>query len=305
MATVEFETVDVFTVERFRGNPLAVIRDARGLSDAAMQSIAVEFGYSEITFVFPPDDAAHDARVRIFTPSAEVPCAGHPNVGTAYVRGQQAQLFGKPLGERLLFEEGAGLVEVVLERQAGHVVGAAIRAPRALHLGSTVPVALLAECVGLQPDQVATDRHLPQIASVGLGFIVAELRDPAALAAARPNRAVFEKALQSHPTDENDFAVFLYVRDDQQPRHLRARMFAPLDNVAEDPATGSASGALCAFLTRLDPCAEERVCYRVEQGVEMGRRSLIDIIVEGSAREPRSVTIAGRCVSVMNGRIAC
>ena len=94
MPTAEYVTVDVFTSERFSGNPLAVIPDARGIGDEAMQKIAAEFGYSETTFVLPPEDTANSARVRIFTPTTEVPFAGHPNVGTAYVLGQRPELFG-------------------------------------------------------------------------------------------------------------------------------------------------------------------------------------------------------------------
>ncbi|MGO6907503.1 PhzF family phenazine biosynthesis protein, partial [Rhizobium ruizarguesonis] len=110
MNTLSYVTVDVFTSTRFEGNPLAVISDARGLCDAAMQKIATEFSYSEVTFVLPPEDAQNSACVRIFTPTMEIPFAGHPNVGTAYVLGQQAEIFGKPVGDTLRFEERAGIV---------------------------------------------------------------------------------------------------------------------------------------------------------------------------------------------------
>src|SRR5579883_3109376 len=104
-----FVTVDVFTTRRFGGNQLAVLTDARGLDTAAMQAVAAEFGYAETAFVLPPADSKHSAKVRIFTPGREMPFAGHPNVGTAFVLASAGQLFGKALGDRLLFEEGAGI----------------------------------------------------------------------------------------------------------------------------------------------------------------------------------------------------
>ena len=138
MPVADFVTVDVFTDQRFFGNPLAVITDARGLSGDEMQAIATEFGYSETTFVLPPDNPANTARVRIFTPTTEVPFAGHPNVGTAFVLGNLPDLFGSALGNTLRFEEIAGLVEIDLIRKGDVVVGATIRAPRPLELGAEI-----------------------------------------------------------------------------------------------------------------------------------------------------------------------
>src|SRR5918911_1168207 len=146
MTQVVYEVVDVFTTTRFGGNPLAVIPDARGLSDALMQRIAAEFGYSETTFVLPPADAQHTAHVRIFTPTTEVPFAGHPNVGTAFVLARRGAVFGQPVGERMRFEERAGVVGVTVLRADGAVTGAAITAPRALEVGQEVAVDLVAAC---------------------------------------------------------------------------------------------------------------------------------------------------------------
>lgn len=181
MPTVEFVTVDVFTAERFTGNPLAVITDARGLTTQQMQRIATEFGYSESTFVLPPEDPANSAHVRIFTPTLEVPFAGHPNVGTAYVLGQKDSLFGKPVENSLRFEEKAGIVEVELKREDNKVAAASIRAPRSLEIGETVAAELVARCVAIDTENVRTDRHAPVFASVGLGFVLAELENLDAL----------------------------------------------------------------------------------------------------------------------------
>src|SRR3954466_14397050 len=121
-------TVDVFTDRAFGGNPLAVVLDAAGLSTAQMQAIASEFNYSETTFVLPPRDAANDAQVRIFTVNREIPFAGHPNVGTAFVLATQA---AKPPA-RLEFEEQAGLVAVEILQEQGSAVGAELTAPQPL-----------------------------------------------------------------------------------------------------------------------------------------------------------------------------
>src|SRR6202011_1698610 len=161
-------TVDVFTDRAFGGNPLAVVLDAGGLSTAQMQAIATEFNYSETTFVLPPQDAAHDARVRIFTVRSEIPFAGHPNIGTAFVLAAQAS---KP-SARLLFEEKAGLVPVEILTEQGRAVGAELTAPQPLNKLTTLSAAQAATCLSLTSADITTDRHPPQIVSVGLPFLV-------------------------------------------------------------------------------------------------------------------------------------
>ncbi len=305
MSTVSFTTVDVFTSTRFEGNPLAVITDARGLDDAVMQKIAAEFGYSEITFVLPPENPENTARVRIFTPISEIPFAGHPNVGTAYVLGQQPEVFGKPVGSALRFEEKAGLVCVDLKRDSNQVLSASIRAPQPLSTGRTISPETVARCVSIPAEAVRTSTHSPMVVSVGLDFVVAELADLSALALARPNLAYFKEAAGQNRKGNHDFSLFVYVRSSESPWHVRARMFAPLDNVAEDPATGSASAALGAYLVSLVPETDIVRSLTIEQGVEMGRRSLINIDVTKSAGKITDVAIGGSCVPVITGEIAC
>jgi trans-2,3-dihydro-3-hydroxyanthranilate isomerase len=303
MPTADFVTVDVFTTERFAGNPLAVVPDARGLTDRQMQKIAVEFGYAESTFVLPPENPENSARVRIFTPTMEIPFAGHPNVGTAYVLGQRRELFGKPLADTLRFEEIAGLVEIRLLRETAGVIGATIRAPRPLEIGAEIEPDLIADCISIDAKHVRTTAHRPVFASVGLAFAIAELDGLEALAAARPNITVFHEAAARHQGTDGDFPVFLYVRSQEEPWNLRARMFAPLDDIMEDPATGSASAALSAFLVTRAPETDAKVHLTIEQGVEMGRRSIIELDVMKAAGTVTDVTITGRCVPVMRGSI--
>lgn len=307
MPTVRYVTLDVFTQTRFTGNPLAVIFDAQELTSADMQNIATEFNYSEVTFVLPPQDPQNSAQVRIFTPTMEVPFAGHPNVGTAYVLGQQAELFGKPITDTLRFEEKAGLVEVALKRENGKVTTASIRAPQALSTGSTVDVQSIADCLSLDPENIRTENHQPLYASVGLAFVFAELDGPEALGRAQPDLAAFKAAAQKHPGEGLDFPIFLYVRDAARPWHIRARMFSPLDNVAEDPATGSASAALAAYLveTGADLPADGTTAITIEQGVEMGRRSVIELEVTKREGKVTDVLIGGRCTMVMRGELDC
>jgi trans-2,3-dihydro-3-hydroxyanthranilate isomerase len=304
MNSVAYVTVDVFTSERFSGNQLAVIPDARGLTSAQMQNIAAEFRYSEVTFVLPPEDPANTAHVRIFTPTMEIPFAGHPNVGTAFVLGNQPNIFGKPAEDVLRFEEKAGIVEAALTRDAeGHVIGAGIFAPQPLSLGPQIDSETIARCASIEAQAICVTTHAPVIASVGLPFAIAEVANLKTLGSACPNTAAFAAAGRRYSPEDDQFALFLYTRQPENPWALRARMFAPLDNVIEDPATGSASGALGALLTSLLPDRDANVDITIEQGVEMGRRSLIGVTARKSNGQVHSIQIAGQCAAVMSGSI--
>jgi trans-2,3-dihydro-3-hydroxyanthranilate isomerase len=303
MPALSYEVVDVFTAARFGGNPLAVITDARGLSAADMQRIAVEFGYSETTFVLPPEDAQHTAGVRIFTPTAELPFAGHPNVGTAFVLARGRSVLGRPAGDEMWFEEQAGLVHVTVLRKDGAVSGAAIRAPRALEVGQQVPAELVAACASLSPEDIAVGQHPPLVLSIGLPFVFAELADRAALARARPNRDRFLEADAAVPPHNGAFSLFLYVPAPGGPRRYSARMFAPLDNVQEDPATGSAAAALAAYLASRRPASQDEFELVIEQGVDMGRPSQLNLRVRKITGGAQEVIVSGDCVPVMRGEL--
>ena len=196
MHSFEFHTVDVFTSRRFGGNPLAVFPDARGLDRAAMQNLAREFNLSETTFVLPPEDPAHTARVRIFTPRAELGFAGHPNVGTAYVLAR----LNPALPGTLSFEEGSGLVVVEVRRGPDRLVsGAKINAPQPLGVGENVPIEVAAACAGLTPGDFLQEPHPPVFAGVGMEFVIAQLASRAALARANPDPGSFREAVQRFP----------------------------------------------------------------------------------------------------------
>ncbi|WP_213770351.1 PhzF family phenazine biosynthesis protein [Bradyrhizobium sp. dw_78] len=290
-------TVDVFTDRPFGGNPLAVVLDAGGLSTAQMQAIATEFNYSETSFVLPPRDAAHDAQVRIFTVRSEVPFAGHPNVGTAFVLATQAA----KMSARLLFEEKAGLVPVEILKQGGEVIGAELTAPQPLRRLSQMSAEQAAACVSLSPADVRIDRHPPQIVSVGLPFLVVELATREALRRARPDPAA---SAHVFPRDESD-AVYLYTSDvplQEKPNDLQARMFHPgASGVSEDPATGSATAAAAALLADLDGTQNAELSLRIGQGVDMGRPSLLLTRVRKENAAVMASHVGGRCVQMMEG----
>jgi trans-2,3-dihydro-3-hydroxyanthranilate isomerase len=290
-------TVDVFTDRAFGGNPLAVVLDAGGLSTAQMQAIATEFNYVETTFVLPPRDSAHDAQVRIFTVTSEVPFAGHPNVGTAFVLATQA---AKPPA-RLRFEEGAGLVPVEILQYEGKAVGAELTAPQPLGRLTPLSAEQAAACASLSEADVRTDRHSPQIISVGLPFLVTELASRDALRRASPESAAMDRVLGC----DGAVGVYFYSRDPPPAEascDLQARMFFPgSSGLIEDPATGSASVAAAALLADLDGARDGELKLRIGQGFDMGRPSLLLTRVRKEGGAVVSAHVGGRCVQMMQG----
>jgi trans-2,3-dihydro-3-hydroxyanthranilate isomerase len=292
-----YVTVDVFTDRPFGGNPLAVVLDAEGLSTEEMQAVAREFNYSETTFVLPPRDAAHDAEVRIFTVNSEIPFAGHPNVGTAYVLATRA----KSPPARLLFEEKAGLVPVEILSEGGKVLSAELTAPQALKRLTQLSAEQAAACLSLSAADVRTDRHAPHVISVGLPFLAVELASREALRRARPNADAFAKTF---PVDESD-AVYFYTRDvpeGEKPCDVQARMFHPgASGLSEDPATGSATAAAAALLAELDGRADGELKLCIGQGVDMGRPSLLLTRVVKRGGKVVSAHVGGGCAPMMEG----
>ena len=302
-----YVTADVFTDQMFGGNPLAVVLDAEGLSTKDMQAIALEFNYSETTFVLPPDNPAHTAKVRIFTPRTEVPFAGHPNVGTAFVLARESPWAAAAAASAagiFEFEERAGLVPLTLLREHGTTVGAELRAPEPLSRRSVVPREVAAACLSLDPTDVATQVHAPQIISVGLPFLAVELASRDALRRSKPNVAAHAALL---PLDGAD-AIFAYWRTPDRPGAsdeavLHARTFSPLDGIVEDPATGSACAATIALLATLESHPTAELAWRIHQGVDMGRPSLLlgrTAVHEGAVT---ATHIGGRCVAVLEGTL--
>lgn len=284
-----FLTCDVFAERRFAGNPLAVLPEAEGLGTARMQAIAAEFGYSETTFVLPPEERGHLARVRIFTPKGELPFAGHPTVGTALAL---AWLGRAPADAEIVLGEGAGPVPVRLRGGAS----AEFAAPASAWRGPPVPAERIARALGLRADEVKAEAGLPCLASCGVTFLLVELAGPAALARARLADGV-------EPPEAEGNGVFLFTRAaGEAGTDLRARMFAPTLGVPEDPATGSAAAALAGCLGA-EATGEGWRRWRIVQGVEMGRPSLIEASARRQGGRVVEVRVAGSAVRVAEGTI--
>ena len=291
-----YVTIDVFTKRVFGGNPLAVVLDAQGLTTSQMQAVADEFHYSETTFVLPPREIGHTAHVRIFTARAELSFAGHPNVGTAVVLARELEAKGRPPTDRFVFEEGAGLVPIRLLRDGGIVVGAEFTAPDPLLIRTSVSVDDVAACLSLAPADIRIANHPPQVVSVGLPFLVSEVTSRDALRRAKPDALAHERVLPPIGTE----GIFSYVRG-TDAGELHARMFAPLHATLESPATGSAAAAAIALLASLRLEQEVELEWRIEQGLDMGRPSLLLGRTEKRDGVVTAVHIAGHAVPVMHG----
>jgi trans-2,3-dihydro-3-hydroxyanthranilate isomerase len=287
---------DVFSETRFGGNQLAVLPAAEGLTATQMQQIAREFNFSETTFVLPPE-SGHTRRVRIFTPTAEVPFAGHPNIGTAFVLAKTGEI---ALGSStsITFEEKAGLVPITIEHAPGKTIRCELQAPEPLSLGKTVAVGQIADIVSLSNDDIVTATHTPQMASVGLPFVFVELRSRDALERVRVNVNALDVLVAAGiPPD-----IHLYTHSADE-FDIRARMFAPLDGVPEDPATGSATCALVGLLTHYKKARSGSFKWRIAQGVEMGRPSVLDARTRKHEGEVSATWVGGACVMVSEGKI--
>ncbi len=279
----DYVVYDVFTDTAFGGNQLAVIPDATALAEDQLQRIAREFNFSETTFVYPPEDPANTAKVRIFTPTMEVPFAGHPTVGTAIA------LRDAGAAGNIILELGIGPIPCTY---LGNKAAFTVTAP--LQRLSTPDPALIAAALGLNADVIKTSTHAPVQASVGLPFAIVELQDRAALTQCQPVTDHFRTAAARYPSDM-DFAIYAYARDGNQ---IDARMFAPLDNIPEDPATGSAAAALAALLTDISGRAQS---LNILQGEAMGRPSYIT--AQTTPADPIPVTISGAAVRTMQGTL--
>lgn len=292
----KFFTLDVFTTERFSGNPLAVLPDATGLSTAQMQSVAREFNYSESTFVLPPV-AGGDHQVRIFTPEQELPFAGHPTIGTAILLAAREQSAQK---DTIVLEEKSGIVPVTIDRNdLGNLI-AEFRAPGSIERGEPVLLGLLAEAVGLQQHDFIDHPALPCFAQCGIGFLFAEVASLDALSRAVPPQNPHQSLIDSGLAN----GVYLFTRETGDAAvDIRSRMFAPLHGIPEDPATGSAAAAFTGLMALLDGVLSGESVWRIMQGVEMGRASQLTARSVSRDGKIDAIYVAGSAVQVTEGVI--
>ena len=292
----QFYTCDVFTDVRFGGNPLAVLPNADGLSSEQMQQIAREFNYSESTFVLPGHEEC-TRKVRIFTPTQEVPFAGHPNIATAFTLASIAE-FGSFASEiNVVFEEIAGPVPITI-RKINSAIWCELKAPESLVINQIVPMDLVASALSLTSNDIVIDTHQPLVASVGLPFILVELKNRKALESTRCHLPAFNEMHSKGITPD----ILCYLRSEDE-FDIRARVFVPLDGVPEDPATGSANCALVALLTQCMPKEEGEFSWRIAQGVEMKRPSVLEARTKKQSGVITGVWIAGNCKMVTEGCI--
>lgn len=291
--------VDVFTDRLFGGNPLAVVLDGGGLADAEMQAIAGEMNLSETTFLFPPTRRDCAARVRIFTPRRELPFAGHPTLGTAWVLASEGRL--PPGAKTLALEEGIGPVPVEFEGEPGHPSFVWMRQRDATFGPEIADRGAAARALTVTEDDLLP-RAPVQSASTGNSFLFVPLRDRATV-----DRAALDvHALTMGLGDAAALGVFVFGPD-PHPSGARvySRMFAPhTSGVPEDPATGSASGPLGAYLVRHGLArGEGELSIVSEQGTRMGRQSFVHIRLRAAAGTATDIRVGGGVVPVLEGRL--
>ena len=296
-----FFTADVFTDRVFGGNPLAVLPEAEGLDTRRMQLVAREFNLSETAFVLPPGDPAHTRRVRIFTPAAELPFAGHPTVGTAFVL---AAIGAVPLtGEetRVVFEEGVGPVPVTVRAAGGRPAFAQLSVAKLPEFGPEPPApAAVADALSLDVADLADGGAGVQAVSCGVPILFVPVPDRGALRRARVNRAAWERVLAPSWAPQ----VFVFTPDAERPgSDLRARVFAPMLGVEEDPATGAAAAALGGYLGVRADGGDGTLRWVVEQGFEMGRPSILEVEADRRGGAVTAVRVGGASVMVGEGGI--
>ena len=301
--TRAFHTLDVFTDTRFAGNPLAVVLDAAGLDVEDMQRIAREFNLSETVFVLPPENEAHSARVRIFTPGRELPFAGHPTVGTAILLAMQ-KMGGESAREEdciIVLEEGVGPVRAGVRLRPGEPPFAEFDVPvLPEEVGDAAPNDRMAVALGLAPADIGFENHAASQFSSGVRFTFVPVRDLDAIARATPQIQHWREAFSDtdHPN------AFIYCRQTvHKEAAFHARMFAPLMGIPEDPATGAAAAAFAGVVNKFDTPPEGNYSGIIEQGYEMGRPSKIFQELEIEAGKLVKVRIGGHAVAVMEGTL--
>lgn len=301
MKQLDYCLVDVFTDRAFGGNQLAVVTDGRGLSTETMQAIAKEFNLSETSFVLPPESAGNDFRVRIFTPAQELPMAGHPTVGTAFVLARKGLVKDAGAGQaKIRFEEGVGPIPVDINFQNG--------APGTIWMTQLRPTwgviyedrSAVAGALSLATADLRDDLPV-QVVSCGVPFVYVPLRSLDAAHRASLRREEWERIASQVGVHE----VFLFSAEvEHDGSTVHSRMFAPDLGIGEDPATGAASGPLGCYLVKHGVVPAEATARIVsEQGIEMGRPSFVHIEIDSEAGNITSVRIGGTCHFMGEGHL--
>lgn len=294
---------DVFTDTRLAGNPLAVVFDADGLDDVSMQRIAGEFNLSETVFVKRPENPAHTARLRIFTPGRELPFAGHPTVGAAIAIAEAGANGEGPEDQVSVLEENVGPVRCAIKLGARRAGFAEFDVPRkSVRLEAGFDRQALADAFSLKPGQIGFENHLPSLWSAGVAFVMIPVHDLAAAAAVEFDPALWERCA---PFAEGRLSsAYLYCRGGvNHTAKFHTRMFAPDMGIAEDPATGAAVAALSGAIHFFDKLVDGHHPFLIEQGVEMGRPSHIHLHLDIAGGAIAGARIGGEAVRIASGTL--
>lgn len=300
MIELRFATYDVFTETRFGGNPLAIVFDADALSDSQMQTVAREFNLSETIFVRRPQNPQHEAAVRIFTPTKELPFAGHPTIGCAIALAERRHARAEPSDKILVLEEKIGAVRCVVSLESGQPAFAEFSVPKLSEPAGPDPsIASAAKALGLNEADIGFGAYVPAVFSAGVPFAMIPVASTEALVRAKPTVASLSASLGATE-------VFVFTRAEREaPYSFNARMFAPEIGIVEDPATGSAAAAFAGVLARFEDLPDGWHTLPILQGVEMGRPSLIGLEVEIMGTKLAGARVAGKAVKVSEGVLFC
>jgi len=302
MPAYAFRIVNVFAEEALAGNPLAVFEDARSMDERTMQALALQFNLSETTFVLPPENPEHTFRLRIFTPAEELPFAGHPTVGSAFVLAHAGRI---PLqGEKtsIVFGENVGPVRVDIRAHNGKPVSSQLWVAQLPEFGPPAPATEeIAVALGLDPDDVLEDeRDRPVTVSCGTPYLCVPLRSLDAVRRARISWEWWNRTMSTHWTR----AVFLFSHEtESKDATVQARMFAPVFGIEEDPATGSAAAAFAGYLARREKLTAGSARWVIDQGIEMGRPSRMEVEADAANGALTAVRVAGPSVVMTEGHL--
>ena len=298
--SLKFYQADVFTAQPFGGNPVAIFPDAQGLTDDQLQQIAREMNLSETVFVFPPSDPAAIVRLRIFTPTQEIPFAGHPVVGTMHVLAQLGLIATPEPVTRVVQECNIGLFDVLM--RDGKVMRVVMTQPTPQFLeriDDTEDLYMVAAALGIPKHTITNNKWSLEVVSTGLPVLIVPVRTLTAVRSINPDPSAIVDLCGRFGAN----GIMAFTTMTVEPfSNVHARMFAPAIGIPEDPATGSASGALGAYLVQhriveVGPMTE----IVIEQGYEIDRPSRILVQVESNGEAIQTVKVGGQCVMVVEG----
>lgn len=297
-----YAVFDVFSDKPLAGNQLAIVTEAADLSTEAMQSIAREFNLAETVFVLPATNPAHSARLRIFTPARELPFAGHPTVGTAvFLAMKRFGAVDRELDAVVVVEEEVGVVRCGVKLLPGGRGYAEFDVPRVPQkVGQPGDKDLVAAALGLDPWQIGFENHKPVTYNAGTSMTFVPVADLSVVRKAQPDMSHWVEAFG----EDNAIGVYVYSRETLfNENDFHARFFAPEVGIIEDPATGSAVAAFAGVVKQFDDPRDGTHRYRVEQGFEMGRPSIIEMEIDVAKGQLHSVRIGGPAVLVAEGTL--